>query len=650
MIRFHQAAERGRFFLFSISFFGLAGAALAQPQPQPAAPGTIALDELVVSATGKPTPAREVASSVTVVTAQQIEQQQRRTLPQALAAIPGLNIVQIGGPGGQTSVFMRGTNSNHVKVLIDGIEANDPSTPNRSFDFGSMLTDDIERIEVLRGPQSGLYGANAIGGVIAITTKRGDGPPKVTARTEAGSHGTFNQAVGFSGGNDRFDYAFNVSHFRSDSTDTVPSQLIPPGQRVRPNAYDGYSYSARLGFALTDTLKVNWLGRYADGKLLSAYDAGFPSRPTPYRSSQNYAQAMTRGEVVWDPFAGRFVNRFGISYTNQDRFSRTPNVFGVLGRPTEYLGERTKLDWRGDLEIAKGHNLVMGLQYERERLETTSLTASNGNKAAFLEYQGNIQDRFFLAANIRRDDDDSYGGHTTYRIAPALIVPGTETKLKASYGTGFKAPTLNELFVDYRPGYNFHGNPNLKPEESRGWDIGFEQPLFDRKLQFGATWFQNDIDNLIVTNATFDSYANVGKARSKGVEAFAALEISPEFRIRADYSFTLAKDEITRQELLRRPRHKASATATWTPMEKLTLSATLIYVGPWVDGNRDFSVSRLKARGATLVYLAAEYKATDKVTVFGRIDNLFDKRWENPVGFLAPGFGAFGGVRVAFGG
>jgi vitamin B12 transporter len=292
----------------------------------------------------------------------------------------------------------------------------------------------------------------------------------------------------------------------------------------------------------------------------------------------------------------------------------------------------------------------MGLQYERERLETTNFTASNGNKAAFLEYQGNIQDRFFLAANIRRDDDDSYGGHTTWRIAPAVILPGTETKLKASYGTGFKAPTLNELFVDYRPGYNFHGNPDLKPEESRGWDIGFEQPLFDRKLQFGATWFQNDIDDLIVTNATFDSYANVGKARTKGVEAFAALELSPRLRIRADYTFTLARDEIARQELLRRPRHKASATATWTPMEKLTLSATLIYVGPWVDGNRDFSVPRLKARGATLVNLAAEYRASDKVTVFGRVDNLFDRRWENPVGFLVPGFGAFGGVRVAFGG
>ncbi len=654
MIPFSQPAERGRFFLLSVSLLGLAcsaSTAFAQNQAAaPAADGSIALDELVVSATGKPTPAREVASSVTVVTAEDIQQQQRRTLPQALAAVPGLNIVQIGGPGGQTSVFMRGTNSNHVKVLIDGIEANDPSTPNRSFDFGSMLTDDIERIEVLRGPQSGLYGANAIGGVIAITTKRGEGPPRVTARVEAGSHGTFNQAVGFSGGTDRFDYAFNVGHSRSDSTDSVPSRLIPPGQRVRPSAYDSYTYSARLGFALSDTLKVNWSGRYTDGKLLTPYDTGFPSKPTPYRTSQNYAQAFTRGEVVWDPFGGRFVSRFGVSYTNQDRFSRAPNAFGLLGVPTEYLGERTKVDWRGDVELAKGHSLIMGLQYERERLETTNFSASNGNRAAFLEYQGNIEDRFFLAANIRHDDDDSYGGHTTYRIAPAIIIPGTETKLKASYGTGFKAPTLNELFVDYRPGYNFHGNPNLKPEESRGWDVGFEQPLFDRKLQFGATWFQNDIDNLITTNRTGDSYANIGKARTKGVEAFTALEVSPQFRIRTDYTFTLAKDESARQELLRRPRHKASATATWTPMEKLSLSATLIYVGPWVDGNRDFSVQRLKAKGATLVNLAAEYKANDKVTVFGRIDNLFDKRWENPVGFLVPGFGAFGGVRVAFGG
>lgn len=646
MIVFSPAARRGRLPLSaSLLVFATCAPALAQSEPD-----RLALDEIVVSATGMPTPAREVASSVTVITARDIEQQQRRTLPQALAAVPGLNIVQIGGPGGQTSVFMRGTNSNHVKVMIDGIEANDPSTPNRSFDFGSMLTDDIERIEVLRGPQSGFYGANALGGVISITTKRGDGPPKATARLEAGSHGTFNQSAGFSGGDDRFNYAFNVAHMRSDSTDSVPPRLIPPGVEVRPNAYDAYSYSGRLGFALTDTLSVNWVGRYTDGQFRSTYDSGFPGRPTPYRSRQNDAQGFTRGEVVWDPFGGRFVNRFGVSYSNQDRSNRQPGAFGLLDLPRENLGERTKLDWRGDLELAKGHNLIMGLQYERERLDTASQTASNGNKAAFLEYQGHVEDRYFLAANIRHDHDDSYGGHTTYRVAPAVIVPGTETKLKASYGTGFKAPTLSELFIDYRPGYNFFGNPNLKPEESRGWDVGFEQPLFDKQLQVGATWFRNDIENLIATNTTRESYANVGRAKTKGVEAFAALEVSPQFRIRADYTFTLAKDESAHQELLRRPRHKASTTASWAPMEKLTLSATLIHVGPWVDGNRDFSVPRLKAKGATLVNLAAEYKATEKVTVFGRIDNLFDKRWENPVGFLVPGFGAFGGVKVAIGG
>jgi vitamin B12 transporter len=617
-------------------------AALAQSGEKP-----IALDELVVSPTGVPTPAREIASSVTVVTSKEIERQQRRTLPQALAAVPGLNIVQIGGPGGQTSVFMRGTNSNHVKVLIDGIEANDPSTPNRSFDFGSMLTADIERIEVLRGPQSGLYGANALGGVISITTKRGDGPPKVTASVEAGSHGTFNQSAGFSGGDSRFNYAFNVAHMRSDSTDSVPSKLIPPGVRVKPDAYDAYTYSGRLGVALSDTLSLNWIGRYTDGQFLSTYDMGFPGQPTPFRSRSNYAQAFTRGEVVWDPLGGRFVNRFGVSYSHQDRGYRSPNAFGQLGLPTENLGERVKFDWRGDLELARGHSLIMGLQYERERLDTPSLTASNGNKGAFLEYQANIADSFFLAANVRHDHNDSYGDHTTYRIAPAYIIPQTGTKLKASYGTGFKPPTLAELFIDYRPGFNFFGNPDLKPEKSRGWDIGFEQPLFDDRFRFGATWFHNDIDDLIVTNLTRDSYANVGRATTKGVEAFATLELTSQFKVRGDYTFTLAKDEVSRWELLRRPRHKASLTASWMPMEKLTLSATLIYVSSRMDGNRDFSISRLRAPGAAIVNLAAEYKVDERFTVFGRVDNLFDKRWENPTGFLVPGLGAFGGIRMS---
>lgn len=645
MLPFPQTALRGPFpfaclLLAGTSLHSIAARAQSGPE-------TIRLDEVVVSATGTPTPAREVASSVTVITADQIQREQRRTLPQALAAVPGLNIVQIGGPGGQTSVFMRGTNSNHVKVLIDGIDANDPSTPNRSFDFGSMLTNDIERIEVLRGPQSGLYGADALGGVISITTKRGEGPPKLTASAEAGSYGTFNQAFGLSGGDDRFNYAFNIAHLKSDSTPVTPPNLVPPGRRINPNSYDNWNYSARLGFKLTDTLSLNWVGRYSDGYLLSTGDSGFPSVPNAYRSSQSYKQAFTRGELVFDPFDGRFVNRFGVAYTNQDRSNRSPNAAGILGLPTDNLGERTKYDWRGDLKLMEGQMLVMGLQYENERLESRSLTASNGNTGAFLELQSSWSERFFTVANIRRDEDETFGGHTTYRLAPTFIVPGTETKLKASYGTGFKAPTLSQRFSDSRPAYNFYGNPNLKPEESRGYDIGFEQPLLDNKLQIGATWFHNDIDNLILTNAARTSYTNIGRAQTKGVESFVALELSPQFKIRADYTFTLAKDETANQELLRRPRHKASLTANWVPIENLNLSATLIYVGDRVDGNRDFSISRMRAPGAAIVNIAAEYKPSEKLTVFGRVDNLFDRRWENPVGYLVPGFGAFGGLRVS---
>ena len=645
MLPFSQTALRGPLPFACLLLAGTALNSLAVRAQS--GPETIRLDEVVVSATGTPTPAREVASSVTVITADQIQREQRRTLPQALAAVPGLNIVQIGGPGGQTSVFMRGTNSNHVKVLIDGIEANDPSTPNRSFDFGSMLTNDIERIEVLRGPQSGLYGADALGGVISITTKRGEGPLKLTASAEAGSYGTFNQAFGLSGGDDRFNYAFNIAHMKSDSTPVTPPNLVPPGRRINPNSYDNWSYSGRLGFKLTDTLSLNWVGRYSDGYLLSTGDSGFPSVPNAYRSSQSYKQAFTRGELVFDPFDGRFVNRFGVAYTNQDRSNRSPNAAGILGLPSENLGERTKYDWRGDLKLMEGQMLVMGLQYENERLESRSLTASNGNTGAFVELQSRWSERFFTVANIRRDEDETFGGHTTYRFAPTFIVPGTQTKLKASYGTGFKAPTLSQRFSDSRPAYNFYGNPDLKPEESRGYDIGFEQPLLDSKLQIGATWFHNDIDNLILTNAQFTSYTNIGRAQTKGVESFAALEVTPGFKVRADYTFTLAKDETANQELLRRPRHKASLTANWMPIENLNLSATLIYLGARVDGNRDFSVSRMRGPGAAIVNIAAEYKASEKLTVFGRVDNLFDKRYENPVGFLVPGLSAFGGLRVS---
>ena len=196
-------------------------------KPTNQAPG----NSVVVSPTTLPTPTTENASSVTVITGAEMEAKQQRTVPDALADVPGLNVVQTGGPGGQTSVFIRGTNSNEVKVLIDGIDVSDPSNPNGSFDFGQLFTGDIARIEVLRGPQSGLYGSDAIGGVISVTTKNGEGPPKVTATVDGGSFGTFNQKASLSGSQDIFNYVFNIQHFQSTDTPVTPLNQLAPGEQ-----------------------------------------------------------------------------------------------------------------------------------------------------------------------------------------------------------------------------------------------------------------------------------------------------------------------------------------------------------------------------------------------------------------------------------
>ena len=282
---------------------------------------SIALPTIVVSPTTIPTPAEQLASSVTVISAEDLQRNQRQTIPDALNAVPGLNVVQTGGPGGQTSIFMRGTNSNQVKVLIDGIDVSDPTTPNGAFDFAHLLTGDVERIEVLRGPQSGLYGSDAIGGVISITTKKGEGPPKVTATVEGGSFGTFNQTTSLRGSQGEFNYSFNILHLQSNSVPVTPLNLLAPGEQRNNDYYNNWTYSTKLGANLSDNLAVNLVARYIDAKHGLTADDGvnFPpnSGPEVLQNTQRNHQLFTRGEVVWSLFDNRFKNFFGVNYSNQ---------------------------------------------------------------------------------------------------------------------------------------------------------------------------------------------------------------------------------------------------------------------------------------------------------------------------------------------
>jgi vitamin B12 transporter len=620
-------------------------AAPAQQKPTDAAPAaTPETAPSVVSPTGVVTPTGQVASSITVITAKDIETQQLRTVPDVLSTVPGLNVVQTGGPGGLTSVFMRGTNSNHTKVLIDGIDVSDPSNANGAFDYAHLLTSDIAQIEVLRGPQSGLYGSDAIGGVVSIVTKKGDGPASTTASIETGSFGTFNQSAGLSGSQDNYNYAFNIAHLHASDVPVTPLQLLPPGQQAIGNNYDNMTYSTKLGAAINELWSVNSVMRYTEATLLFTGDNFnvFPSVPNAAQSNHTVHQFFTREEAVWSLLDGRIKNYFGVNYTNywNSDFGPTDPVSAIT------TGNRLKYDWHSVTQLTTGHNLIVGLEQETFQLQTPTLSAENANKAGFVELQSEFAKRFFLVANVREDANDQFGDHTTYRVAPAVILPFIETKLKASYGTGFKAPTLNQLFQSF-PDFGFMANPNLKPEQSAGYDAGFEQPLFNDRVRFGSTYFHNSITDLIDFNSTFTQNINVGLATTEGTESFVAANITDRFRIRTDYTFTRAVNADTGMQLLRRPKEKWSVTAMWKPIDLLNLSVTVLHVGDFLDVDRAGTMSGFQVPGYTIVNLTSDYAINDQLKVFGRIDNLFNVHYQNPTGFLAPGLGVFGGIRFA---
>jgi len=605
-----------------------------------------AVAPVIVSATRVATPADQVASSVTLITSDDIDAKQERTLPEVLQDVPGLNLVQTGAPGGTTSIFMRGTNANHTKVLIDGIDVSDPSSVDGSFDFSQVLASNIERVEVLRGPQSGLYGSDAIGGVINIITKTGKGPAQFTASVEGGSFATFNQTAGVSGGTDKYNYNLNVEHFHTGADPVTPTDLVPPGRPRNDDYSDNQTVSTKLGANLTDNFDVGFVGRYSFTQLDSTSDDA--TGPEALRSENNNHEYFTRGTAHLVSFDGKLDQTVGLGYTSYNRVFVDPNAtaFQSFG---QYEGDRIKADWQGNIKLAQGQTLTLGLEHQLDQIDDPSqpVSAQMSNNAGFIQLQSAFGERFFNTISLRDDDNNMFGSKATYRIAPAYLITETDTKLKASVGTGYKAPTLDELFDNY-PSFGFFANPNLKPETSIGYDLGFEQNLFKKSVQFGSTYFHNSIKNLIADNASFTSTTNIGRATTYGFENFVSYKPWNILTLRADYTFTIAEDDIAHQELLRRPKNKASLNATWQATDKLSLTGAVLYTGAAIDGNRDFSIARMKEGSFTTANIAAEYALTDNITPYARVTNLLDRRYEQPIGFDQEGIGAFAGIKVKY--
>ena len=608
-------------------------------------PPAMSREAVVVSATRLATPVSDVGSSVTIITADQIEARQQRSLPDVLRSVPGLNIVQSGGAGGQTSLFLRGTNANHTKVLLDGIDMADPSTPSGAIDISKLLTADIAKVEVLRGPQGALYGSDAIGGVVNIITKGGEGPMAITANMEGGSFDTFNQGGSVSGSEGDFHYQATVQHFFSGATPVTPLNLLPLKQRRNDDFYNNYTASTKLGYQVTDNFDLGFVGHYYNSLSKITGDAfdfvTFTSFPSPTRtriSSIQYESRATAHLVLWD---GRFDQTLGVAYGSTIAATQDPD-----NGDSRAIGDRVKLDWQGNVRVMDGQTVVLGTETARDALHPglsfgfpSLLSRGITTNAGFAGLQSDFDFGLHNSVSVRYDDNSRFGNKTTWRIAPAWLIG--DTKLKASAGTGFKAPALQQLYG------TFGGNTNLKPETSFGYDLGVEQSLFDGAVTGGVTWFQNNIRNLIVSGpAPKFQLLNVGRARTDGVESFIAWKALDTLTLRADYTYTDALDAGTKLVLLRRPRHKASVNADWQATDDLSLNASLLYVGPQIDGNRDFSIPRLKMPDYVTIDLAASYKLTDKWSLFGRIENLTDTDYQSPDGFLRPRLGAYGGIKV----
>ncbi|HEY8052007.1 MAG TPA: TonB-dependent receptor [Steroidobacteraceae bacterium] len=597
---------------------------------------------IVIAATRVPTPVLEVASSITVVTAADIEARQERTFADVLKDIPGVNVVQTGGPGGATSVFMRGTNSNHTKVLVDGIDISDPSNSTGAFDFGQLLTQDIQRVEVLRGPQSGLYGSDAIGGVINIITRSGSGPLQFTGAVEGGTFDTFNQAGTLSGSQDAFHYSASVSHYHAGSVPVTPLDLLAPGE-ARNNDYDdNLTFSTKLGLDVTPGFDLGLVARYTDIHVRTTGEdylpplfVGVPAAEQTAAATDEYFTRLAAHALSFD---GLLDQTLGLAYTHDRTSTVVPQTPAALN-----TGERRKADWQGNLKFDPTETVVLGAEYERDEIDQP-IEANVHVTSGYAELQSQLGEHWFSALNARYDDNSLFGSKATWRFAPAWVIADTDTKLKASVGTGFKAPTLSELYQSFPP--FFFANPNLKPESSTGYDLGIEQGLIRDVLRAGVTAYYNRIRDLITTDVTGTTYANVGRATTQGIESFIAWQPLQTLTLRLDYTFTEASDEVLHQELLRRPKHRASFDTTWQATSAWQWNLDVLWVGTWVDGNRDFSVGRLDAPGYTTLNLATTYDLSPRFALFGRIDNLFDRHYENPVGFLQPSLGVFAGIKV----
>ena len=614
------------------------------------------LPNMVVTATRTETPEDEVGSAITVISAEDIVAKRITNVADALRTVPGLDVIRSGGIGQPTAVYLRGANANHTLVLVDGVEMNDPSSPNGAFDFANLQTDNIERIEVVRGAASAAYGSDAMGGVINVITKKGQGATKYTATAEGGSYDTWKTTGAISGSTERINYSLDASRMETAGFSAADHTM----GNTDPNGHRNNTVSGRSGIKVNDNLDLGLTLRYNEGKTFNDDCGGVSCDNTGNYNTFN--ELFTRGFGHLKLFDGLWEQTIGSAYSRTDRNNVTvfnPASLNSYGNSiAANLGEKVKLDYQSIFNVHKASTITLGVEEEADSLSSSAASpdlygtnASIPQKtmntiSGYLQDQINLFDRSFTTVGVRYDDNNRFGGHETWRVNELYNFKETGTRLKGNYGTGFKAPSLNQLYDTIYGS----GNASLKPETSVNWDAGLEQDIIRKKVMAGVSYFNNNFDNLIdfLKVAPYTNN-NISRAKVSGVETFLELHPINDLTFRGTYTYQQTLNLVTDTQLLHRPRNKASFDADYQFVEKAHVHLNVLMVGQKADSAYISGESVPLTIGSyALLNLAGSYDVHKNVQLFARIDNVLNKQYEEVYGYGTSGVAGYGGVKLAY--
>lgn len=614
-------------------------------------------EEVIVTASLVPIGTHQTANAVTIIDADELKHKAPLVVSDILRDVPGLAVSRSGVLGSTTQIRVRGAEGNHLLVLVDGVEINDPSQGDE-LNWGTLTAAGIERIEVIRGPMSALYGSDAVAGVVNMITREAEAPLEAMVYAEAGSFATRHHGLSLGHGSERFNIRFGVSDLDAEGDNISRTGGEDDGYRNR-------SYNLKGGWEASKQLSLSFAARQNDGRnefdAVDFYTTGLPTDANLYSEFRNESGRLQGDYAALD---GHWWHR--LSYARSNNANENFNTGMVTGSTSSQKDQYQYLNslfWAEDAQ-----RLSLLLEREEEDFKQRGPISAYGDDpnqdlsrqtdSIAVEYRGTF-DALTLGASARHDDNSKFDSAETYRLE-ASYQHDDLTHLRAAWGVAVKNPTFTELFGFYAssPFFPFVGNPDLEPEESKSWELGIDQALLDGRLELSLTWFQAKLEKEIYGFA-FDpvrlatTAVNLdGESRRQGVELGVVAQLSDAFSLEASYTYTdsTQEDGATGGDIdeLRRARHIASATLAWQAQDNLQINLNTQYNGrqndqfypPWPQPSQIVALDDY-----TLVNLNATWGATPDLEFYLRLDNLFDEDYEEVFGFQTPGLGGYLGVR-----